>query len=204
MTTRGRMFNRKRPTQVAHTLATSLIAHGTRITGDVNFEGSLFLEGEIDGQIMATEPGALLTIGEQGLVQGDIRVPAAIIHGSVCGDVYAMERLELAATARVSGNVCYGSIVVIAGAQIDGRLQHCASRSDAGTALPAAPANAIAVAVPEITAGFSEAGEASSPPSLIAHASDSSMHGTEATGLNSLSDRRSRKRNRHDTSKHNA
>ena len=158
MTTRGRMFNRKRPTQVSGTSATSLVAHGTRITGDVRFDGSLFLEGQIDGQVMAIEPGALLTIGEQGLVQGDIRVPAAIIHGSVCGNVHAMERLELAATARVEGDVCYRSIVVVAGAQIHGQLQHCASDSDEAVALPAEPAHAIGVAMPESTAGSRKRG----------------------------------------------
>lgn len=200
MTARGRMFNRKRPTQVAHDIATSLIAHGTRITGDVNFKGSLFLEGEIDGQVTAIEPGALLTVGEQGLVQGDIRVPAAIIHGSVCGDVYTMERLELAATARVAGNVCYGSIVVIAGAQIDGRLQHGAWSCEDGIAPLTLPTSVIAVAVPEITGGFEEADEASSTTSLD-HASDSAVHGS---GLEPLSDRRSRKRNRHGAGKQDA
>lgn len=143
MTTRDRMFSRKRPDQVAHTVATSLIAHGTRIAGDVCFEGSLFLEGQIDGQIIATEPGALLTIGELGLVQGDIRVPSAIIHGKVCGDVYAVERLELAATARITGDVCYRSIVVAAGGQIHGRLQHGSSDGDGTAALPPAPADAM-------------------------------------------------------------
>ncbi len=158
MTTPGSMFSRKRPDQVAPATTTSLIAHGTRITGDVKFEGSLFLEGQIDGQVMASEPGALLTIGGQGLVQGDIHVPAAIVHGSVRGNVHAVERLELAATACVEGNVCYRSIVVVAGAQIHGRLQHCEADSDQGTAWPTAPVDATAVALPQITAGARKGG----------------------------------------------
>lgn len=185
MTTRGSMFSRKRITETAHTIATSLIAHGTRVTGDVSFEGSLYLEGQIDGQVMATKPGALLTVGGQGLVRGDIRVPAAIIHGNVCGDVYALERLELAATARIEGDVCYRSIVVVAGAQIHGLMQHDSAGGDEDAS--------------EITT------EANSMILSTDHADDSSIHHLEATAVpESPPDMRSRKRGRHRTTKDHA
>lgn len=43
-------------------MATSLIANGTRITGDLSYEGSLILEGQVAGHVMAIEPGALLRL----------------------------------------------------------------------------------------------------------------------------------------------
>lgn len=190
MTTPGRMFSRKRPAQAAHTLASSLIAHGTRITGDVSFEGSLYLEGHVDGQVTANEPAALLTIGEQGLVRGDIRVPAAIIHGSVCGNVYAMERIELAATARVTGDLCYRSIVVAAGAQMHGLLQHTPDREE-GAEMSTAPADATGVSSAQIIADLNEATEPSA-----------TIPGTGE--LDAPSDMRSRKRIRHHTNRHKA
>lgn len=134
MTTRSSMFNRKRPTSDHANVATSLIAQGTCMTGDISFTGSLFLDGRIDGQVIATEPGALLTIGEQGVVRGNIDVPAAVVHGHVSGDVYTTERLELASSARIAGDLHYRSILVVAGAQINGRMHHRSPESEASSA----------------------------------------------------------------------
>ncbi|WP_052949553.1 bactofilin family protein [Dyella japonica] len=205
------MFSRKRTAEVTRTIATSLIAHGTRVIGDVHFEGSLFLEGQVDGKVVAIEPGALLTIGEQGLVQGDLRVPAAIIHGDVRGNVYAMERLELAATARVAGDVCYSSIVVTAGAQIQGRLQHASLLNDEDTALHIAAAHLITAVMPAelaleaIATPADEVVETSSTNLGSELASDSSLPGLQVdTGFEPVSDRRSRKRGRQHPSKPNA
>lgn len=148
MTTRNSMFSRNRPPQNTSTAVTSLIAQGTCITGDISFTGSLFLDGRIDGQVMATEAGALLTVGEQGLVRGNICVPAAVIHGHVYGDVDATERLELAASARVTGDLHYRSVLVVAGAQINGRMHHRSSESEASAAPPVESDDTQDVSVP--------------------------------------------------------
>lgn len=180
MTNRSSMFSRNRPPQSSHTALTSLIAQGTCITGDISFTGSLFLDGRIDGQVIATEPGALLTIGEQGVVRGNIRVPAAVIHGHVSGDVVAMERLELAATARVAGDLYYRSILVVAGAQINGRMHHQSPESEASTVWPKDPDDTTDIAsleghrLDEVTASFDEPTEALSTEMTVESTNDSS------------------------------
>ena len=170
MTTRSSMFSRKRSTPVTGDIVTSLVAPGTRVTGDIGFEGSLFLDGQVDGQITASAPGAQLTIGEQGQVQGNIRVPAAIIHGHVCGDVYAMERLELATTARVTGDLHYRSIAIVAGAQINGRMLHHAMDADDIAAPPMASTDTVAGASPNEPIG----------PASAAFATEQTIEGTSA------------------------
>lgn len=139
MTIPGSMFNRKRPTPDDASAVASLIAKGTRLAGDISFSGNLFLDGRIDGQIIATEPGALLTIGEQGQVRGNVRVPAAVIHGQVRGEVISTERLELASTARIDGDLYYRSIAVFAGAQVNGQMRHGAPDGDDLAAAPDEP-----------------------------------------------------------------
>jgi cytoskeletal protein CcmA (bactofilin family) len=57
-------------------------------------------------------------------VQGDIRVPHAIINGQVQGDIHIDERLELAPQARVHGDVHYKTLEMSAGAQVNGRMTH--------------------------------------------------------------------------------
>ncbi|MET3653751.1 bactofilin family protein [Dyella japonica] len=118
------MLNRKRSERAPTSHDTSLIARGTLIEGDVRFSGALHLDGQIVGKVLAEEAGAVFTLSENGHVQGEIRVPHAIINGHVRGDIHATERLELAPEARVVGDVHYHTLEMAAGAQVNGRISH--------------------------------------------------------------------------------
>lgn len=118
------MLNRKRSERAPTSHDTSLIARGTLIEGDVRFSGALHLDGQIVGKVLAEEAGAVFTLSESGHVQGEIRVPHAIINGQVRGDIHATERLELAPEARVVGDVHYHTLEMAAGAQVNGRISH--------------------------------------------------------------------------------
>lgn len=105
--------------------ATTLISQDTVIEGDIRFSGSLDVEGLVKGNIIA-EPGkdALLRLVGKGRVEGDIRVPSVIINGEVQGDVHSSRQLELAAHARVQGNVFYNLVEMVAGSEVNGSLKH--------------------------------------------------------------------------------
>ena len=138
------MLNRKRSERAPASNETSLIARGTLIQGDVRFSGALHLDGQIVGSVHAEEDGAVFTLSESGHVQGEIRVPHAIINGQVRGDIHATDRLELAPEARVIGDVHYKTLEMAAGAQVNGRMSHHAA--DLPRELPA-PSMADAEAV---------------------------------------------------------
>jgi cytoskeletal protein CcmA (bactofilin family) len=118
------MLHRKRGESRPEGDETSLIAHGTLIVGDLRFSGLLHLDGRIDGAVSAQDERAVLTVSERGHVQGEVRVPHAIINGCVHGDIHASNRLELAAHARVHGDVYYRTLEMAAGAQVNGRMSH--------------------------------------------------------------------------------
>ena len=101
----------------------TLIGAGARIEGDLIVSGGVHLEGQVRGNVRAG-PGApaVLSIAPQGLVEGSVEVPRVVVHGSVRGDIRASEKVELGATARISGSVSYGVIEMAAGAVIEGRL----------------------------------------------------------------------------------
>ena len=103
---------------------TSLISQGTIIRGDVRFTGTLHVEGRIEGSVLGEGANAVFTLSEHGQVQGEVRVPHAMINGQVNGDIYASQRLELATQARVVGDVRYSSLEMAAGAQVNGRIAH--------------------------------------------------------------------------------
>lgn len=103
----------------------SLIGNNTEIQGDIIFNGGLHIDGVVKGNVIAAEEGeSLLTLSEDGLVEGEVRVPYVILNGSVVGDVYTSQRVELAANAKVSGNVYYTLIEMAIGAAVNGQLVH--------------------------------------------------------------------------------
>jgi len=121
------MLSRKRnnePSSTSRHAETSLISQGTIIRGDVRFTGTLHVEGRIEGSVLGEGANAVFTLSEHGQVQGEVRVPHAMINGQVTGDIYASVRLELATQARVTGDVRYTSLEMAAGAQVNGRIAH--------------------------------------------------------------------------------
>jgi len=103
----------------------TLIGAGTRIVGDVQFTGGLHVDGFVKGNVDApAESGSVLGISNGGVVEGSVAVPNVILNGTVIGDILAHDRLELGATAKVTGNVYYGLIEMAIGAEINGKLVH--------------------------------------------------------------------------------
>lgn len=125
----------------------TLIGPQVTIRGDVVFSGGLYVEGHIQGKVIAEAGGrAVLTLAEQGSIEGEVQVPVVVINGRMTGDVHALERIELAAKARVQGNLHYKVVEMTAGAQLTGRLVHAdAVPADTGVH-EAAPTDAWATA----------------------------------------------------------
>ena len=125
------MFKQRPKTQRIDTL----IGAGTRIIGDVQFTGGFHVDGHIKGNVDAPqESGSTLSVSDAGVVEGSVAVPNVILNGAVTGDILAQERVELGATARVSGNVYYGLIEMEMGAEINGKLVHEPRKAQAPTA----------------------------------------------------------------------
>lgn len=103
----------------------TLIGAGTRIIGDVQFSGGFHVDGHIKGNVDAPpESGATLSVSDSGVIEGAVAVPNVILNGTVNGDILAHDRVELGATARVTGNVYYALIEMEMGAEINGKLIH--------------------------------------------------------------------------------
>jgi cytoskeletal protein CcmA (bactofilin family) len=103
----------------------TLVAANTEIAGDVRFEDQLYINGTVNGNILADSGSkATVVVSEEGTVKGEIRVPNVVINGAVEGNVYASARMELAAKAQVKGNVYYTLIEMQLGAMVDGQLVH--------------------------------------------------------------------------------
>lgn len=99
----------------------TLISKGTRIIGDVHFNGDVHVEGHVVGTILG-DANAELEICQGGLVEGQIQLPKIVVRGVVKGDIHSLKHIELAATAVIHGNVYYNVLEMVKGAQVKGNL----------------------------------------------------------------------------------
>ena len=103
--------------------ADTLITMDTKITGDISFSGVLFVDGHIKGNVSANEGNhSLLTIGANGHIEGEIKVPQVVIYGFVKGDVHTSEHLNLQKESRIVGNVYYNLLEMAMGSSVNGKL----------------------------------------------------------------------------------
>lgn len=94
------------------------VGHGTTLTGETQFHAMLRVDGHLIGTV-TSESGTLI-IGTNGQVDANIMVAAAMINGTVNGDVVATEKLQLGRTARVMGNIHSPRLIVEEGAILEG------------------------------------------------------------------------------------
>jgi cytoskeletal protein CcmA (bactofilin family) len=122
------MFGKKDPTAIK-----TLIAHGTRIRGDLEFEDGLRVDGEVHGAIAASSEaaaGSMLVISEGAVVEGGVKADHVIINGTVKGPIEARDILELQAKAKVEGDIQYAALEMQHGAVISGQLRPLATQAD--------------------------------------------------------------------------
>jgi cytoskeletal protein CcmA (bactofilin family) len=90
---------------------------GSRVSGQLSFQGSVRIDGSVDGDIQCQ---GSLTIGESAEVKAKITAQAVVIRGKVEGNVSAKEKIELIAPARLIGNIDTPRLIIAEGAVFDG------------------------------------------------------------------------------------
>lgn len=101
-------------------LMTSIIANGVTIRGAIDAEGAeLQVDGEIDGNVRAGS----LTVGDTGLVKGDVVAESILVNGRVEGSVRA-RKVQLAKNAHVQGDITHQSLAVEMGAVFEGQCRY--------------------------------------------------------------------------------
>mgnify|MGYP000393543882 CR=1 FL=1 len=117
------MFSSKDKTAASH--YDTLVSPKTEIIGDVKFKGGLQVEGIIKGNLIAEAgSGAVVRISDTGRVEGQINAPNVVVNGTIVGDIYAGEYIELAKKARIQGDVYYHMMEMVLGAEVNGKLIH--------------------------------------------------------------------------------
>ncbi len=97
----------------------SIIGPGMKVIGDCQTDGTIRVEGSVEGSISA---GKAVVIGKQGLVTGNIVTQDAVVAGRVHGTLVAESRLELQATCHIEGEIHTRRMQLEEGAVLNGTV----------------------------------------------------------------------------------
>ncbi len=98
----------------------TIVAKGVRVEGDFVVEGSIIIEGEVNGTISASGD---LHIGVEAKVNADITAENAVVAGEVHGNMRIKSKLELLPSSKFSGELAAVVVSVGAGAQVNGTVR---------------------------------------------------------------------------------
>jgi cytoskeletal protein CcmA (bactofilin family) len=117
------MFSKKH--SKPQTQIDSLIGAGTTIEGNMSFSGGLRIDGQVNGNVVATHgKPSTLVLSEHARVNGEVNVTHLVINGTISGPVFVSDYMELQSKARVNGDVHYATLEIQLGAIVEGHLIH--------------------------------------------------------------------------------
>lgn len=118
----------------------SVLGVGTRLTGTLQVDESIRIDGRLDGNVEQSDGDERwLIIGPTAEIHGDIHAQNVSVGGKVIGNIFATGNVELTNGSEVRGNISHQSITVEPGASVHGQLIALdPPKPDA--AMPASPA----------------------------------------------------------------
>jgi len=108
----------------------TIIGTSLRLDGNLLLRNSIRIDGVVNGNILQ-EDGCETTvaIAKGATVSGDIRAKHVIVSGTLQGNIFTSNRVELLETAFVSGDITYGTLGIQVGAKVEGNLRQVAADS---------------------------------------------------------------------------
>lgn len=90
------------------------------IKGELSGSEDLYVDGEVEGTIELR--GHSLTVGPNGRVRAHVNARNVVVQGKVNGNIQASERVDLRASANVTGDIVTARIAVEDGAFFKGGI----------------------------------------------------------------------------------
>ena len=96
----------------------TIIGPGTTVTGEIESKGTVRVEGTVNGRIDCEDT---IVIHESGHVKADLVAGQVIISGTVEGNTFALERLEVTNQGKIVGNITAPRISIAEGVIFEGQ-----------------------------------------------------------------------------------
>lgn len=98
----------------------TLIGKGTILEGTVNVEGTIRLDGKVQGGLNII---GNLIVGEEGAVKGNVKAENAFVAGVIEGNVIATSQLHITHTAKLVGDISVKNVIIDEGAVFVGNCK---------------------------------------------------------------------------------
>lgn len=103
------------------TTISTLLGRDTVIEGTLTFKETIRVDGRISGKLISTD--GTVIVGENAVLDADIKVAVAVIRGKVNGCVEASQRVEIYAPAHVNGDISAPTVAIDSGVVFNGNCK---------------------------------------------------------------------------------
>jgi cytoskeletal protein CcmA (bactofilin family) len=112
------MFNFNSKENEIETIIGSLV----KVEGDFVSKGNVIVDGDVVGTLKTEKD---LRVGPKAKIAANIYAANAFIAGEVKGNIKVKERLELTETSRIFGDIEAKTLIIAAGAVLNGKCVMC-------------------------------------------------------------------------------
>lgn len=96
------------------------IGKSLHVKGELSGNEDLAIEGKVEGKIALN--GYNVTIGQTGRVAAEIHAKSVVVGGLVQGNIVASDRVEVAATGTMMGDIRAPRVVLVDGSRFKGSI----------------------------------------------------------------------------------
>jgi cytoskeletal protein CcmA (bactofilin family) len=132
------------------------IGPSIQIKGELQGDEDLTIDGRVEGKIELRDHN--LTIGPNGKIKADLYAKTIVIAGDVSGNAFAAERIEIAPTGKLIGDIHSPRITIADGAHFKGSVD-MERAGEPGRRSPAGKADEVR-RIPELKEDLAAKGQA--------------------------------------------
>lgn len=98
----------------------AFLGKGTRFKGVVTYEGTVRVDGHIEGEIVSS---GTLVVGDTAVIDAEVSVGTLVCGGKITGNVTATEKVQLLNPAVVTGSIKTPALMIEAGVRFNGQCE---------------------------------------------------------------------------------
>ena len=99
---------------------TAFLGKGTAFKGVLSFEGTIRVDGRIEGEIVSKDT---LIAGDGAYIQGEITVGTLISSGKIVGNITASQKVHVLSPGHIQGNIKTPKLIIEEGVTFDGKCE---------------------------------------------------------------------------------
>ena len=115
----------------------TVLGRSVVLRGNLSGNENLLIEGQLEGTITLQDD--CVTVGANGQVKAEIHARQVVILGSVTGNIFARETVEIRKTGHVAGDLVAGGVAIEEGAYFKGSIDILREEGQEGARALSAP-----------------------------------------------------------------